>query len=275
MDTISLPVEYYQQFDADFERDVPAEGYGGWQQAEVEISRSHTGIVVMHAWNTGTREEFPGWHRIAEYIPRADRICREVMPKLLAAVRQAGLPVFHVVGGGDYYKDCPGYKRAVELAGPAPEQPVVEADPILKQLQSFKREHSNPGLHNAADVSAGFAHLDFAPNTKPVGDEGVAEDGRQLFALCREAGVNHLIYSGFAINMCLQNSPGGMIDMARYGIMRSVLREAVTAVENKETAEDELAKEIALWLVAVNAGFVFDVEALVAALTASDSPTAG
>ncbi len=87
--------------------------------------------------------------------------------------------------------------------------------------------------------------------------------------------VNHLIYSGFAINMCLQNSPGGMIDMARYGIMRSVLRDAVTAVENKETAEDELAKEIALWLVAVNAGFVFDVESLVAALTASDSPTAG
>jgi hypothetical protein len=36
-----------------------------------------------------------------------------------------------------------------------------------------------------------------------------------------------------------------------------------------------LAKEIALWLVAVNAGFVFDVESLVAALTASDSPTAG
>lgn len=50
--------------------------------------------------------------------------------------------------------------------------------------------------------------------------------------------------------MCLQNSPGGMIDMARYGIMRSVLRDAVTAVENKETAEDELAKEIALWLIA-------------------------
>ena len=48
--------------------------------------------------------------------------------------------------------------------------------------------------------------------------------------------------------------------------MCSALRQAVTAVENRETARAELCKEIALWRVALAFGFVFDVEDLVKAL---------
>ena len=68
---IRVPASYYQQFDADFNREVPAEGYGGWKRAEVEVSLQHTAVVVMHAWDCGTREEYPGWHRAVEYIPRS------------------------------------------------------------------------------------------------------------------------------------------------------------------------------------------------------------
>jgi len=32
-----LAVNYYRHFDADYARDVPAEGYGGWRKAEIEI----------------------------------------------------------------------------------------------------------------------------------------------------------------------------------------------------------------------------------------------
>jgi hypothetical protein len=42
--------------------------------------------------------------------------------------------------------------------------------------------------------------------------------------------------------------------------MCSAFRQAVTAVENKETARDETCKEIALWRVALAYGFVFDVD---------------
>ena len=47
--TIRLPAHYYQQFDADFSLEVPAEGYGGWRSAPVELSWEHTAVVVMHA----------------------------------------------------------------------------------------------------------------------------------------------------------------------------------------------------------------------------------
>ncbi|MEW6752255.1 MAG: hypothetical protein AB1505_14930 [Candidatus Latescibacterota bacterium] len=267
MNTIRLTAHYYQQFDADLSRDVPGEGYGGWRQAPVEISAEHTAVVAMHAWEAGTPDRYPGWYRAVEYIPRAQRIAAEVFPPLLQAVRASPLPLFHVVGGRDYYSGYPGHRRAADLAGPdPPPPPQVETDPVLERLRQFRREHVFVGGHNREDVDRGFAALDFMPQARPVGDEGVAENGAQLFALCRHAGVNHLLYAGFAINWCLLLSPGGMAEMQRYGVMCSALRQAVTAVENRETARGELGKELGLWRVALAFGFVFDVDELVRAL---------
>ena len=60
MATMRLRASYYQQFDADPSLDVPGEGYGGWQEADVEISAEHTAVVVMHAWDAGTRAQYHG-----------------------------------------------------------------------------------------------------------------------------------------------------------------------------------------------------------------------
>jgi hypothetical protein len=59
-----------------------------------------------------------------------------------------------------------------------------------------------------------------------------------------------------------------MHEMSGYGVMCSALRQAVTAVENKETAREEVCKQIALWRVALAFGFVFDVDDFVEALRA-------
>ena len=264
-----VPTWYYQHHDADYSLEVPEEAFGGWQKADLEVSREHTAVVSMHAWDAGTREEFPGWWRVVPYIPRQNAIVRDVYPKLLAAVRRSGLTLFHVVGGGTYYKELPGYKHAVELAGPAPapaEQ--VASDPIRDKLAQFKDTYGYPCPHNVQDINRGFARLDFPEQARPQGDEGVAENGHQLVALCRERGINHLIYCGFAINWCLLLSPGGMVEMQKYGLMCSVLRQATTAVENKESARHEWCKELSLWRVALAFGFVFDVDDFVTALEA-------
>lgn len=260
MRNVSLQANYYQQFDADLTLEVPGEGYGGWQRGEIEISLDRTALVLMHAWDTGLPEEYPGWYRCVEYLPRAASIVREVFPPLLQATRAAQMPVLHVVGGGNYYQHLPGYQRAVELAGerePAPEQ--ITVDSTLQQLQAFRSRNVFVGEHNQPDVGRGFLNVDFPEEARPHDGEGVAENVQQLFALCKDAGINHLIYAGFAINWCLLLSPGGMADMTKHGIMCSALRQAVTAVENKETARQQLNKEAGLWRVALAFGFVFDV----------------
>jgi nicotinamidase-related amidase len=262
-----LPAQVYRQFDADPSRDVPAEAYDGWHTIEVDLAPAHTALVVMHAWDCGAPEEFPGWRRAVEYHPRAERILAEVFPPLLAAVRASPLPVFHVVGGGtDYYSHLRGYQRAVSLAGESTPAAQVAADPAYKQLKKLRTDYSFPGSLNAADIAAGFAKLDFAPEARPVGGEGIAENGEQLAALCRTHGINHLVYIGFAINWCLLMSPGGMIDMSRHGCLCSTIAEATTAVENRETARDEREKQQALWRVALEFGFVFHLHDFLAAL---------
>ncbi len=274
--TFRVPASYYQQFDAAFERDVPGEGYGGWRRATLDLSLEHTAVVVMHAWDTGTRAAYPGWHRAVEYIPRADEIVRDVFPRLLAAVRASPLPLFHVVGGGDYYRDLPGYRRALALAGPSPAAPPqVAPDPTLEALRRFRAERVFPGAHNREDVRRGTAVMGFPAGAEPRGEEGVAEDGHQLAALCAAHGVNHLLYAGFALNWCLLLSPGGMAEMSRRGVLCSAFRQAVTAVENRETARGEGGKENALWRVALAFGFVFDVDDFRDALaTATAAPAA-
>jgi hypothetical protein len=182
--------------------------------------------------------------------------------------------VFHVVGGRDYYRDLPGYQRARRLTGADPEVPAVEPDPVFTRLQELRRDWVHPGAQNSADVDAGFERLDFAANARPVGDEGIAENGIQLAALCRAHGVNHLVYVGFAINWCLLMAPGGMADMARHGCLCSTIAEAVTAVENADTARVEREKAQALWRVAVAFGFVFALEDFLAALPVHPPPHA-
>ncbi|MDW8320265.1 MAG: hypothetical protein RMM08_02785 [Armatimonadota bacterium] len=258
---VRVPAHYYQQFDADYTLDVPAEGYGGWKRAEIEIDLARTAVVVMHAWHPRAREEFPGWYRAVEYLPRSAQICREVFPRLLSGVREAGIKVFHVVGGGNYYQHLPGYQRTRDLAGESPPRPErMEPDHYLRQLWQFREERVFVGSHNQADVRRAFEQLGFADEARPLDEEEIAEDSHQLFALCKYYGTNHLIYAGFAINWCLLLSPGGMAEMSQRGIMCSVFRQAVTAVENRETARQELCKQIALWRVALAFGFVFDVD---------------
>jgi nicotinamidase-related amidase len=267
-DTITIPTWYYQHHDADFARDVPEENFGGWQRTPLDHARHHTALVVMHAWDIGSYEDYPGWWRFVPYIARANRICAEVFPPLLAAVRRSDWPVFHVVGGGGYYEDRPGYKHAVKLAGPAPERPArVDREPIREALDAFRHAQVSPGTHNAEDIERGRPHMTFPTEAEPRDDEGIAENGHQLFALCQERGINHLIYTGFAINWCLLLSPGGMHDMNARGLLCSAIRQATTAVENKESAREEWCKELALWRTALAFGFVFDTDDVIEALS--------
>jgi len=147
----------------------------------------------------------------------------------------------------------------------------VARDPVYGHLQSLRTGEAFPGRHNTADIAAGFAQLDFAPTARPVDGEGVAENGDQLAALCRAHGINHLIYVGFAINWCLLMSPGGMVDMARHGCLCSTIAEATTAVENRETAPTEQEKQQALWRIAIEFGFVYNLADFLRALPGAET----
>ena len=272
---------YYQHHDADHTLDVPAEAFGGWKTGDVEIDLSRTALVVMHAWNPGTLETHAAWWRTVEYLPRAKKILEEVFPPLLESVRNSPMKVFHVWSGREKSMPPPPAPPPLHSGGvtsrenSSPESPLHrfngggDGGGGISTLPQWRTDHVFVGKHNVAEVDRCLADLDIAPQAKPLPGEGVAIDGDQLFALCQEHGVDHLIYVGFAINWCLLMSPGGMVDMSRHGIVCSTIPEAVTAVENKETAREEREKQQALWRVSLEFGFVFPIEELLAVISRS------
>ncbi len=262
MAIITLPTGYYQQHDADFSLEFPAEAYGGWKKEELPLSIEHTAVVVMHSWDCGTREEFPGWHRVVDYIPRSYEIAEKIIPPILDAARRAGMKIIHVVSSESYGAQYPGYAPVRDLCkdDKHASSRSIERDEASEKLWQFHSDVVFPGKENQADIQRGHAAMDIYPTTKPLGDEPVAKDSFQLSAWCEKEGINHLIYTGFAINMCLMTSPGGMVDLSRYGILCSAIYDAVTAVENKETIRTQTAKQIALWKVALLYGYVYGAE---------------
>ncbi len=265
MAVINVPAWYYSQFDADYSLNVPAEGYGGWKKAMLPLDTESTAFTVMHAWDCGTPEQYPGWYRAVEYIPRAADIGSSVLPKLLQAIREKGMMLIHIADDSQYAKSKPGYDRTMRLMSGYAEPPAEDMLPVrsndtLAKLKAFRSSDSFVGTHNESDIAAGRLAKDFMPGAMPLESEYIVKDSTQLHAVCLEHGINHLIYSGFAINWCLQHSPGNMNEMRERGCLCSAIREAVTAVENKESAATEAHKEYGLWRTALANGFIYDLE---------------
>jgi nicotinamidase-related amidase len=285
MTTLTLPAHYYRQHDADVTADIPGRGFAGWTTRLLEVPLERSALVSMHVWNPGLDPRIPagpdspyrGWFQVVEYLPRAMKITRELFPPLLAAARAAGLTVIHVGSDECYTAGYPGYQQAKTLVErmaaetgypPRPEgtrPPRAVEDPLRDQW-ARERHRQFTGEHNIDPIRAGFRHIDFAPQAMPVGDEPVVINTPQLHAVCRERGIWHLIYIGFAVNWCLLASPGGMLDMSRLGYHCSTIRQATTAVENRESCTEEWAKELALWRVALMFGYVFDLDPVLEAL---------
>lgn len=285
MGLTTIPALFYRQHDADYTRDVPAESFGGWHKAELPFDLSRTALAVMHAADCGPPDAVPGWYRAVEYLPRSNGISAAVFPPLLAAVRAYGMKVYHVAIDERLCLGHPGYARAlrpgggetdtgantgIDLAGSTVEaadgKKRRDSAAWLNELRRFRAEEVFPGRGNAADIDRGYPHMTFYKEAEPAEGEDVVLDSRQLAALCDADGIDHLIYIGFAINWCLLMNPGGMLDMSRLGLLCSTVREAVTAVERKETARRELEKESALWRVSVAFGFVFELDDLLGVL---------
>lgn len=256
--TKQLNAWIYQQYDADLSLPHPGEGYTGWIQKQIPVDPAHTAIVVMHAWDVGTPEQFPAQYRVCEYIPRSTKILEDRFPAFLEKVRSSGIKLIHVGSQSETsLETLPGYIRTKEKWGVDPDPiPRVSSDPVWQQLQNLRIDHGIYGKHNLEGVNASREYRDFA--IMPKDDEDVVATTHQLFQLCKEQGINHLIYTGFCINACLTMSPCGMYDMTRRGVLCSIIRDLTTAVENKESCAEEAHKEYGLWAFSLWGGFVFD-----------------
>jgi hypothetical protein len=80
----------------------------------------------------------------------------------------------------------------------------------------------------------------------PQPGDQVVVTGRQLDRLLRRRGIKHLVYTGFATNMCILDSAAATREMLGYGYRIFLIREATLAVEYPETFAERMMTRAAL-----------------------------
>lgn len=256
---MNIPAYYYAQQGADSALPHPGLGLRGWCETEVPVDPAHTAVIVMHAWRVPKTE---GLYQHVEYLKRADKIMEERFPSFLQAVRQSGVRLIHVAAGFETALDkFPGYHR-VQQECPPEQYKTIDSSPALQELKM--RHWRLTGAEDQAhheQIEAGYANYSFA--IEPLEHEDVVTTANQLLYLCRKHKLEHLIYTGFAVNACLMLSPCGCLDMTRRGLICSIVGDLTTAVENKESCIGQRNLEYGLWQFSVQGGYVFLSDSLV------------
>lgn len=204
-----------------------------YRKLDWRLPLSETALVCFDVWSRPITFA-------QDTCDRNERIVRRRLVPLLAAARRAGMTVIHApayplaqrhpnwVG-----RTCSRPPGAVPPPAPAPDWPPCD----FRKKRGVYAQYARPPEPQAERQGYECEHQrDFHPAVKPVGDEPVIHDGRELHGLCAQRGILHLIYAGFYANACLitrNYAPWPMV--YGYGYHAILVRDCTTGMENHAT----------------------------------------
>jgi len=185
----------------------------GSHEREVEVPARETAVVLVDVWHD---------HYIATHLERARAIVRGRIVPAIQAARQLGIPIVHAPSP-PVAKQWPQYAR---YALPAPGQPVaVEAEtwppPAFRRREGPYAAFARP----RGPVMA----------VAPEPDDPVIATGAELHHYLAGQRILHLVYAGFAANMCVPFRDYGIRAMRARGYHCILLRDCTTAIEGADT----------------------------------------
>jgi nicotinamidase-related amidase len=208
---------------------------------EIELDPARTAFVAMHCWNIGC-EDGPAIDPnfcvgMGTYVALAegDRIMREVMAPCIEAARKAGVLVVHL----ESELTAARFPQAQEDRDPADHPPGPphpgEVVPGWRN-QIAARSHGVEYWNNPP-----YSCMTRSSIVEPLPGEPVAFETLQLDRMLRRRGIENLIYSGFATDMCILRAPGGIEPMCSFSYRLFLMRDATVGVEFPDTFEQKIA----------------------------------
>lgn len=222
--TMWLPARYYRALPTD---------KPGYEPVTFELSLEKTAFVGMHCWNIGCPDGPPvnydycvgmGWPQAGA---ESYRIMVEVIRPAMDAARSAGLPVFHVESDwmDAHYPAVQSRRKKDDVWKPHPAHQVM-----------LDRAHGPDYLARSP-----LAQMKRAEVVSPQGDEPLFFYTDVFDAYLKERGIDTLIYSGFATDMCILGAEGGGRPMLARGYRCILMRDATVGVETPESFTERLA----------------------------------
>ena len=232
--TLQLPVRFYR---VGTELDQPCieEGFH-YAERKFALRLAQSALVLVDVWNM---------HYNASHFQRAMQITHDFLAPALAAARRAGLTVIHAPSPpvAKRYPQWTRYAADQDLwpaSSPAPDWPPAD-------FRARRGEYAEYGRYQEPHIEAWrkpYERMMIASAVEPLAGEYVIATGGQLHRLLRDRGIVHLIYAGFATNMCVPGRDYGMKAMRDRGYNLVLLRDCTTAIEFHDTVAEQLATKL-------------------------------
>jgi len=259
---LKLPGRYYRL------RPIDAPGY---ETEPVELELEKTALISLHCWDIGCEGgpaidvNYAVGLLFPQGLAEAERIMKEKIAPAIAAARAHGLLVAHVTNYSIAMKD----PVAQEDMDPMPKteiNPLIPgsstAQPVIPGWAQYIHERAHgPYLYNPP-----YSEMNTAKVVAPQpGDPYVFQTG-QLHRALRKRGIENLIYTGFAADMCVLRAGGGAEPMLELGYRVYLVRDATLAVEYPDTFDQRLMTLWALRYFESHCGDTFLFEEFMAAM---------
>jgi len=196
-----------------------------------------TALVLIDCWDIS---------RIESHLERNERIVGERLAPVAKACRKAGITIIHAPSPETATK----YPQWVRYAGDetlfegdylAPDWPPEDFRGRRGDYQNYAipREPRKAMLQRQKERSIMSA-------LTPQPQDLVIGTGEQLHRLCRHRRILHLLYAGFAANVCVLYRDYGTRAFGKRGYNIILLRDCTSAIEAQDTLEGELLKKAAI-----------------------------
>lgn len=247
MTHIEIPVRYSREIvDSGQESHETNLRYGELQWS---LPLQETALVLVDCW-----AYFP----LESFVARVGEICETKIKPVLEVCRELGVSVVHAPSPqwAANYPDF-HYSAPVEetQTPPAPSKSDAWPPQSLTTEGAFAvaRTGVDP-MFNAWWEKAYPDNLKISPHVEPAGEDVVVTTGDELHAFCCERRIKHLVYAGFATNICVLERDYGTREMRRRGYNIVLIRDATTAIESSEAVGELWATRAAVFYIELKVG---------------------
>ncbi|MGQ9731729.1 MAG: cysteine hydrolase family protein, partial [Candidatus Zipacnadales bacterium] len=181
-------------------------------------------------------------HYVESHLERTNRIILERIKPLIEACKHIGVTVIHAPSPpiARKYPQWVAYASDAELgfelrSSKPQEWPPADFRKREGQYACFAKP-SEPGRDEWIRTE-GEARL-IAKAIQPQDGEFVIATGAQLHRLCHDRRILHLLYAGFATNMCVPGRDYGTRAMEGRGYNVILPRDCTTGIEGPGTTEE-------------------------------------
>jgi nicotinamidase-related amidase len=229
MPEITVPARYCRLY---WDEGVPhREEHFALAEQPWTLKTDECGLVLVDCWDR---------HYLESHLERTDQITGDRIAPVIDACREAGIAVIHAPSPPTARK----YLQWVAYAGDSELGPTTSSPPGDWPPQAF-RKHEGDYAQFGKPVEAGReewvrtegAERLIVQDIAPQPGDFVIATGAQLHRLLRDRKILHLLYAGFAANMCVPGRDYGTRAMQSRGYNIILLRDCTTAIEGPGTVE--------------------------------------